>query len=237
MIHAIAISICGVYIFQLKYQKYQMFVKGSFGLYLISAAINYVTSMEMTGFDCFGIHFNSSDYLAVVFSLVLLLLLYSGNIISLFQTRELKSNSDPKVFITPLCSALIFHNSILESLIISGLNLYVSIGITAGAAGVLQAFAEKKGKRIGIKMAMRVMQSCFEGFVFTMTGSSFACWTVAFIGNLLIFPGFHIEKSTNYVKFMHFFTIFIFAQVLPVLMNPYLYTGPFYKIHAKNHYI
>ena len=209
---SIIISVTGIAIFQLENRNHKLFVIFSALIYIFSAIwyFSLSGSNKNSMMDYFGINLNSSDYISIVFSLISLILLYSGSILLLFQEENIEVNSDKKALIKPLCYSFILYNSMLFSLVLSGIHLYWKM------------------------LVIRFIQCCFEGFIFLMTGSSLACWTISIIQNLLTSQSFTTQLAEKkWIKIAHLLTVFIFIYTLPILMNPYLYTGIFYKMHAK----
>ena len=126
---SIIISVTGIAIFQLENRNHKLFVIFSALIYIFSAIwyFSLSGSNKNSMMDYFGINLNSSDYISIVFSLISLILLYSGSILLLFQEENIEVNSDKKALIKPLCYSFILYNSMLFSLVISGIHLYVSI--------------------------------------------------------------------------------------------------------------
>lgn len=96
----------------------------------------------------------------------------------------------------------------------------------------------KKSNDQHMRMMCGFLRHCYQGYVFLITGSSLGCWCVAALCYLLEVPNYHITKIWKRGIFVvHMAAVVGFVYFIPILLNPYLFTGVFYRIYVENNVI
>lgn len=188
--------------------------------------------------DISGLRLDSSTYLSLLSSVILLLLLYLGNILSLAFASNLKTNPTPSIISNSVCVSILFNNCLLTSCLFSGWQIYIAILISSLISSLSQTRLLKWNLASVQFILTKFFESIFQGFVLIMTGSSLASWFISICSALLSYPYYtETPKKNRSVEILHFFSVILFGFLISRVLNPYLYSGIFYKLHAEFHFI
>jgi hypothetical protein len=217
-------------------KKKQLFQEFSSFCYI---SVSFVLTWK-SGFsilDVMGLRPTTSQYLAMVASVILMSLLYLGNIITL-ASSEIKSRPKPSWIKESICKTLIFSNSAPLILVFNGWTLHLSIVFSAFFSGMLMKWDYDRVDRVLEKFFSGFIVSCLESYVFLMTGSTLALWFVSVTNCLLAYPHYLEGVKRNYlVEMVHLVSVLVFSAIFPIVLNPYHYSGVFYKIHTDFNFI
>lgn len=201
---------------------------------LICYFIKVNTGLELI--DLLGIRLDTSQYISLIASMILLLLLYLGNILTL-ANLEISSRPEPGSMLRALQISILFSNSLPVLLISFGSNLYTSIFFSSFLSSFSIFIVDIKNVTVQV-IILHFIVSSYESYLFLMTGSTFSLWFTSACNHLLSYPDYHLTPKRNYlIEFVHFISIIIFTYIFPLIINPYNYSGVFYKIHVKHNFL
>ena len=201
---------------------------------LLCLVIKVNTGFELI--DLLGIRLDTSQYISLIASMILLFLLYLGNILTLVNT-EITSRPEPVSIIKALQISILFSNSLPVLLISFGSNLYTSIFFSSFLSSLTIFISEIRNPRIHA-LILHFIISCYESYLYLMTGSALSLLFTSACNHLLSYPDYHSNPKRSYlIEFVHFISILVFTCVFPLIINPYNYSGVFYKIHVRHNFL